>query len=72
MPAISLVTKGFIVPTQITSGSGSGGAGFKRDEELPKPLIKVMDMTIEGNNKPQLTDETMKVKSVKIIVEQKD
>jgi len=72
MSGISLVTKGFIHPDQ-PFGSGSGGAGLvKRDEELSKPFIKVTDVTIEGENKEPITEETFKVKSLKIIAEQKD
>jgi len=74
MPGISLVTKGFIHPVHATTvGGGSGGAGWgPRNEELPKPLIKVTDVTIEGENKEPITEETFKVKSLKIIVDQKD
>ena len=73
MPGISLVTKGFIHPVQAATGGGSGGAGWgPRDEELPKPLIQVTDVTIEGENKEPITEETFKVKSLKIIVDQKD
>jgi hypothetical protein len=73
MAGISLVTKGFISPVGSGSGSGSGGAGFVRpQEELPKPFIKVTDVTIKANDRPSITEDTFKVKSLKIIVDQKD
>jgi len=74
MNGLSMVTKGFITPVQVsTVGSGSGGAGLiRRDEELPKPQILVTDVTIKAETKPTITEETFKVKSLKIIVDQKD
>ena len=73
MPGISLVTKGFIAPIRLSGGSGSGGAGLgRRDEELPKPHIVVTDVTIKAEHKEPITEETFKVKSLKIIVDQKD
>jgi hypothetical protein len=73
MAGLSLVTKGMIAPIRESGGSGSGGAGFVRpQEELPKPFIKVTDVTINGENKPTITEDTFKVKSLKIIVDQKD
>jgi len=74
MNGLSMVTKGFITPVQVsTVGSGSGGAGLvRRDEELPKPHILVTDVTIKAETKTPITEETFKVKSLKIIVDQKD
>jgi len=76
MVGIALVTKGMIAPVRtgdIIMGSGSGGAGLGRqNEELIKPKIIVNDVIIEGNNKKPITEETFKVKSLKIIVDQKD
>lgn len=72
MSGISLVTRGFISPVQ-SSGSGSGGAGWsRREEETPKPMIQVSNVTIEGEDKTPITEEVFKVKSLKIIVDQKD
>ena len=71
MAGIALVTKGMIAP--IREGSGSGGAGLvRRDEELPKPHILVTDVTIKAEGKTPITEDTFKVKSLKIIVDQKD
>ena len=74
MNGLSMVTKGYITPVQVsTISGGGGGAGLiHREEELPKPHIIVTDVSIENKNKELITDETIKVKSVKIIVEQKD
>jgi len=73
MSGISLVTKGFIHPTQVGGGNGSGGAGWaRREDEVPKPLIRVLDVNIEGISKEPLTEHNIKVKTVKIIVDQKD
>ncbi len=74
MHGLSMVTKGFITPfADVPLGSGSGGAGLvRRDEELPKPHIIVSDVIIKGENKEPITEETFKVKSLKIIVDQKD
>lgn len=74
MPGISLVTKGFIHPVlPATVGGGGGGAGLvRRDEEIPKPFIRVTDVTIEGENRTPVNEDTFKVKSLKILVDQKD
>jgi hypothetical protein len=72
MAGISLVTKGMIAPIREGGGSGSGGAGLIREQDISMPDIKVTDVTIEGENKEPITEETFKVKSLKIIVEQKD
>ena len=75
MPGIALVTKGMIAPVRVSVGTGAGGGGaglVKRDEELPKPHIVVTDFSIENKNKEPITEETFKVKSLKIIVDQKD
>ncbi len=72
MPGISLVTKGLLCPpAQVTVvlQSGSGGAGLiKKDEEMPRPLIKVKNVKI-GEGKEVLTNENVKVKSVKVILD---
>jgi len=75
MAGIALVTKGMIAPVRtgdIIMGSGSGGAGLVRQDELTKPNIIVSDVTIKGKNKEPITEESFKVKSLKIIVDQKD
>jgi len=72
MAGISLVTKGFIAPVS-SGGSGSGGAGWsRREEEIKKPTILVNDVTIKGSKNEPITEDTFKVKSLKIIVDQKE
>jgi len=71
MPGISLVTKGFLCPpaeVSVTTYSGSGGAGLRKEEELPKPLIKVNNVKI-GKGKKILSKENVKVTSVKLIID---
>jgi hypothetical protein len=71
MHGLSMVTKGFITPfTDVPTGSGSGGAGLvHRQEEDFKPKIIVKDFVIENAiNKASLTEDSMKVKSVKMII----
>jgi len=72
MPGISLVTKGMLAPptdVSIIAQSGSGGAGLvRKDEELPKPLIKVHKVDISEGSTP-LSNESIKVKSVKLLIE---
>ena len=74
MPGISLVTKGMLAPVRLGSiESGGGGAGIvHKVEELQKPSILVKDVVIENVEKNMLTSESIKIKSLKIIVEQKD
>jgi hypothetical protein len=70
MHGLSMVTQGFITPVQISSTGGSGGGGIYRvEEEMPKPLIQVMDVSIDGKKNVPLTNENIKVKTVKIIVD---
>ena len=71
MAGISLVTKGMLCPpsqVNIVMQSGSGGAGFRREEKEQKPLIRVTNLKI-GEGKQTLTGENIKVKSVKIILD---
>ena len=75
MAGIALVTKGMIAPIREGTGGSGGGGGSPpvfKDENLPKPYIEVTDFSIEGKNKEPLTEEVFKVKTVKIIVDQKD
>jgi len=76
MSGISLVTKGFIHPVRsVVSGSGSGGGGaglVRKDEELPKPYIKVIKFNMKSEDKKALTEDVFKVKSLKLLVDQKD
>jgi hypothetical protein len=72
MSGLTLVTRGFISPDH-PIGDNSGGAGWsRRDETQSKPVIQVSDVTIKGENKKPITKDMFKVKSLKIIVEQKD
>jgi len=75
MSGISLVTKGFIHPVRsVVNGSGNGGgAGLvRKDEELPKPYIKVIKFNMKSEDKKALTEDVFKVKSLKLLVDQKD
>jgi len=76
MSGISLVTKGFIHPQRksIIGGDNSGGAGLVRREEveIKKPSILVKDVLIENIEKEALTSDNIKIKSLKIVVEQKE
>ena len=74
MNSISIATKGIITPVFQGGGNGSGGAGIvHKVEELLKPNILVTDVSMEkGSIKTPITEETFKVKSLKIIVDQKD
>ncbi len=73
MPGLSLVTKGMLAPVRRQISGGGGGAGMvRRDEELPKPHIQVKNVHIENIEKESLTNDNIKVKALKIIVEQKD
>jgi hypothetical protein len=75
MSGLSLVTKGFIAPCSSSVKSGGVGGGSPpvyRDENLPKPLIKVQGVSIKGNKKEAFNEDTFRVKSVKIIVDEKD
>lgn len=73
MAGLSLVTKGFIQTVQVISGGGGGGAGLvPRSEAEPKPKIQVSEVTIKGENKVIITEDSFKVKSLKIVVDQKD
>jgi hypothetical protein len=73
MSGISLVTKGFIHPRQRTVvgiDSGGGGAGLvHREEEIIKPSILVKDVIIENIERETLTADNIKIKSLKIVVE---
>lgn len=74
MAGLSLVTKGFIAPSsvKIESSVGGGSPPVYRDENPPKPVVKVGKVSIEGDKKESFTEDTIKVKTVKIIVDQKD
>jgi hypothetical protein len=81
MNGLSLVTKGYITPSNYisiipdpnpTSTVGGGSPPVFRDENLPKPFIKVEGVSITGNKKESFTEETIKVKTVKIIDAEKD
>lgn len=72
MGALSLVTKGMLCrhDVNVIVQSGSGGAGLRKEEELPKPLIKVtkFQMTEE---KSKITDENVQVTSLKLVLDDK-
>jgi len=70
MGALSLVTKGMLCrrDVDVIMQSGSGGAGLRKEDELPRPLIQVKDFTI-SEGKRKVTDETLKVKSVKLVID---
>jgi len=72
MAGISLVTKGMLCApagVELVVQSGSGGAGLvRKDEELPKPFIKVNHVKI-GEGKKVLSKENVKVTSVKLIID---
>lgn len=78
MAGLSLVTKGFIAPSNIiidtesVSTVGGGSPPVFRDENPPKPVIKVQGVKIKGDKKESFTEETFRVKTVKIIVDEKD
>lgn len=76
MAGLSLVTKGFISPSSVTVESGitvgGGSPPVYRDDNLPKPFVKVQGVSITGNKKEAFNEETIKVKTVKIIVDEKD
>jgi len=72
MSGLSLVTKGFITPTVNFSFSGGDSPIMRKDEHLPKPHIKVINFEIQGSIHESLTNENFTVKTVKIIVDEKD
>ncbi len=72
MGGLSLVTKGFLAPPpgdiSVTIHGGAGGAGLKKEEELPRPLIKVLDVSM-SEERGKVTDETFKVTAVKLVID---
>jgi hypothetical protein len=77
MNGLSLVTKGFITPVKPIEANpvlnvGGGSPPVFRDENLPKPLIKVQGIKIDKGKKEPFTEDTIRVKTVKIIVDEKD
>lgn len=72
MSGLTLVTRGFISPVSLSSGGGGGAVPMYRDDNLPKPFIKVIDFSMSGTNKNPISEQSIKVKSVKIIQEDKD
>lgn len=72
MSGISLVTKGFIHPISVSASGGGGSPPVYKDENRPKPHIEVTKFNLDSENKEPLTEESFKVKSLKIIVDQKE
>ena len=71
MSGLSLVTKGFLAPppeASIVYGGGGGAGLVKRDEIEQKPKIVVRNFKI-GKGKEPLTKESVKVTSVKLVID---
>lgn len=69
MAGLSLVTKGFISPISVITGTGGGGGSppVFREEHLPKPLVTVTRFDITGTAKEPVTEESFKVKTIKVV-----
>jgi len=71
MGGLSLATKGMLAARRgdIVVGSGSGGAGLRKEDDLPKPLILVDKFSMSKSDRPDINENSLKVRSVKIVID---
>jgi len=70
MPGLSLVTKGMLTKRkEVQISAGGGGAGLRKEDDIIKPVILVDKFTMSKSGKPDINENTVKVKSVKIVLE---
>jgi hypothetical protein len=70
MGGLSLATKGMLTRrAAVTIGSGSGGAGLRKEDDIPKPLILVDKFSMSKSTKPDINENTLRVRSVKIVLD---
>lgn len=69
---ITLATKGMISPLAgdiIIQGGGGGGAGLRKEDDIGFPKIIVNKFKIDKHEDKSLTEGSLKVTSVKLIID---
>ncbi len=70
MAGLSLVTRGMLSRRgEISVGSGSGGAGLRKVDDVIKPTMIVNKFSMSKSTKPDINENSIRVRSVKVVID---